>query len=159
MRYLSNFLRRLAVSNVPTRARRRGRVEFRPAGLALENKTLQSQFQFGAQTLGPSLPGSERTLVANADVHKMTAVDVTNPTGGFTSAAGPGAVRLIAHSQNGGKSGSTTAASAMPEDSGKIDPKDPGGVELVRPDDSGKIDPKDPGGVELDWRIPSASTI
>ena len=47
----------------------------------------------------------------------------------------------------------------MPEDSGKIDPKDPGGVELVRPDDSGKIDPKDPGGVELDWRIPSASTI
>jgi hypothetical protein len=101
-------------------------VRYQALGESLEKRNSQSALSCGATVPDPSHHESGRSLRRAAEVHHLKVAE--------TSLAG-----------------STATTNPVPDDSGKLDPKDPGGIELVRTAASVKLDPKDPGGVELGW--------
>jgi hypothetical protein len=74
---------------------------------------------------------------------------VTSPTRVPTDSTVPFVGGALSPAEVRGENSSTREVVSSPVGSGKVDPKDPGGVELAQTADSGKVDPKDPGGVEL----------
>jgi hypothetical protein len=136
----------------------------------LETKTLQSRFPSDSPALGLSHFEIGRSNLGSADAYsikvsefaKFSGISALNTAGGVMRVVTPTDVPcahstgtgLTANAQESGKLDPKDPGGvelAIPADSGKLDPKDPGGVELAIPADSGKLDPKDPGGVELTW--------
>jgi hypothetical protein len=139
------FLSRLVEVLVGRRSEhRRRQVKYRPSGDALETRTLLSPLSLGPTARGFSHHEIGQSLLGAADVHHVKIVRAADHVDASTLAP-----RVIYDPVVPGISGPAITADQNVSTPGKVDPKDPGGVELVQTADSGKIDPKDPGGVEL----------
>jgi hypothetical protein len=127
---------------------RRDRVHYGPVGEALEPKALPSQGPVWGAILGQP-QGEVRWLTVSTDVNRLKAAEVTSLTRVLAASTSPCVGGTRDSSLVRGENSLTKEVVANPVGSGKVDPKDPGGVELIQTADPGKIDPKDPGGVEL----------
>jgi hypothetical protein len=123
---------------------RRHRVGYQAVGEALETRNLQGALSSGVTVPGTSHHDGGMSLLGAVEVHHIKVSETKRHVTGGSSRAG---VRVVYHPNAAGVPGAT--ATSSPDGSGRINPKDPGGVELVQTADPGKIDPKDPGGVEL----------
>jgi hypothetical protein len=134
------------------RVQHRSRVECQPACETLETKTVPSASSIGASALGLAQHVSMPVL-ATAQVQLINAMDAT--AAGRALTAQPPAASIRIASQFTDHSGITAATAAATigkaNGSGKIAPKDTGGVELTKALGSSKLGPKDTGGVELSW--------
>jgi hypothetical protein len=121
-----------------------GKVAYRPCGEVLETKKLQSSFSIGAAVPTLSRTANGQSLHGPAEVFDIKAAHAAKDNSDSSAA-----VPVSYHSHTLGARAADVATSVSAQGSGKVDPLDPGGVELVRTADSGKVDPLDPGGVEL----------
>jgi hypothetical protein len=124
--------------------RRHRKVEYQLLSETLDTKSLPSPMGFGAVAPIASHHENGRSLHGPAEVHHVKAVHATKNTS--TSSAG---VRVIDHSHNLGAHSAAPKITMSSTGSGKVDPRDDGGVELAETSNSGKVDPRDNEGVEL----------
>jgi len=129
LHYLENAFNRQHEHTAASRKRRvRHQVFFEP----LENRTSLSQVHIGAPSSALIFVASQARIIASDQSQIAHVAGEGTQLRATSRAGGPIRMNGVTSSPAAPGYGRAFAATVAPDDSGKVEPKDPGGIELVR---------------------------